>query len=173
MKDRYGFDQEFNRKNYQTNYFDDKFLSTKEDAEIAARRQARIEKANRDVNVLKLEELKKGEEIRKAQKRKINRSRAVIICLVFVGVIAFVAVSGSKLTKLQLTKREAQKELDALKQKTEQLEAELQELDTDEYIKNAARIELHMMEEGEVMYVVNPGLVSNEPGSESGETENK
>ena len=171
MKDRYGFDQEFNRKNYQTNYFDDKFLSTKEDATIAARRQARIESAKRDVNVLKLEELKKGEEIRKAQKRKINRSRAVIIVALFIGVIAFVAVSGSKLTKLQLTKKEAQKELDALKQKTEQLEAELQELDTDEYIKNAARIELHMMEEGEVMYVVNPNLAPAD-GGENGETQN-
>lgn len=158
MKDRYGFDQEFNRAKYQTNYFDDKFLSTKEDADIAARRAARIEKANRDVNVLKVEDLKKGEEARKLKKRKITRSRAIIIGLLFVAVIAFVAVSGSKLTKLQIEKREAEKKLKQLNEKTEQLQAELQELDTDEYVRNAATTELHMINEGEVVYVVNPEL---------------
>lgn len=163
MKDRYNFDKEFhNLERLGTNDFDDMYLSTKEDERIAARRQARIEKANRDVNVLKPEDLQKAEQARKKKKIKINRRRAFAFIAAFVIVIAIVAVSGVRLTKLQVQKRNAEKELDKLKQKKEQLEAELQELDSDEYVENSARVNLHMIREGEVMYVVNPDLEKEE-----------
>ncbi len=169
MRDRYNFDQEFNIKNYNTNYFDDMFLSTKEDERISARRRARIEKANRDVKVISPEDLEKADQARKKKKVKINRTRSLAFAAAFIIVLVIVAVSGVKLTKLQVEKKEAEKKLEQLTQKQEQLTAELQELDSDEYVENSARSNLHMIKEGEVMYVVNPNLVTTEETEDTAE----
>lgn len=160
-QDRYNFDKEFDidvdLSQLNTRWYDDSILSTKKDAKITARREARKARLAKDadVKVISPEDIKEAKRI---EKKKINIGRTVLVSLIFIGVIALVAVSGIKLTSLQLEKRAAEKELAGLKEDLQQLEAELNEIDSDEYVENAARSELHMIKDGEVMYIVEPGL---------------
>ena len=165
MKDRYNFNSEFDIEKFNTHAFDDTILSTKEDEKISARRKERKEKAERakDVVVIKPEDL--SHPITK-KRLKINLGRLSLSLLALVVVVAFVVVAGLKLTRLQVEKKAAQKKLDELTLKTEQLEAELQELDSDEYIENSARSNLHMIKEGEVMYIINPDLDTEDENPE-------
>ena len=157
MKDRYNFDAEFDIERLNTHTYDDVLLSNKADEKITARREARKARIAKesDVNVITPEMI---EQHKIKKKRKVHAGKILAGIGVLLLVVAFVGAAGLKLTKLQIEKRNAEKQLKALTEKTEQLANELQELDTDEYVENAARSELHMIKEGEVMYIVNPDL---------------
>ncbi len=159
-RDRYNFDEQFDIdvdfSKLNTKWYDDQILSNEKDAKITARREARKAKyaKNADVKVISPEDITEG---KKKQKKKIRTGRAVVLMLALAGVMALVGVSGVKLTSLQIEKKAAEKELARLEEKVAQLNAELKELDSEEYVENAARSELHMIREGEVMYIVDPG----------------
>ena len=161
-QDRYNFDKQFDTEievdlsKLNTRWYDDQILSNEKDARITARREARKARyiKNTDVKVISPEDIVEG---KRREKRKIKTSRAVVLAVAFALVIAFVANAGIKLTSLQLEKKAAERELAALTQKVDQLSDELRELDSAEYIENAARSELHMIRKGEVMYIVEPG----------------
>ena len=154
-KDRYDFDAEFDISRFNTRTYDESILSNEPDERIAARREARKAKYTKtaDVKVITPEDIDRGK-VRK--KRKIRTGRALLFSAVFCGVLAIVAVQGIKLTRLQIERHNAMAELKALEEQAAQLQNELAELDSQEYIENAARSELHMIKNGEVMYIVNP-----------------
>jgi len=155
-KDRYGFDAEFDINMFDTHMYDDTLLSTDKDEKITARREARKAKLakNSDVNVITPEDIDRG---RKVRKHKARTSNVILVGLAFVAVMFVVIRLGIRLVSLEVEKKAAQAELASLELKVEQLEAELKELDSEEYIENAARSELHMIKNGEVMYIVDPG----------------
>lgn len=144
-------------------------LNKGEDEVISQRRKARKEEAKRkaDKAVTISPEVIKGNVHErpslstkkvKAPRKKHSFKTIALLFVLFAGVTAYVVVTGLKLTNLQLQKRDAEKQLEALTEKTDSLQQELQELDSDEYVENAARSELHMIKDGEVMYIVNPNL---------------
>lgn len=166
-----------NSDRYHFSTYEEKLLSNEEDREISARRNARKEEARRkaDVRVPLPAEIIKGnthERVslakEKAPKKKYSFKRLILVCGIFAIVAVFVIVTGVKLTNLQIQKRDAEKQLQHLKETADSLEAELQEIDSDEYVENAARAELHMINDGEVMYIVNPNL--NEEIEETDDT---
>ena len=75
-------------------------------------------------------------------------------------------VSGVKLMNLETKKQQAQEELKKLQAKEEELNAELRELDSEEYIEQEARSELHMIRDGEVVYVVTLPEDENKEGGD-------
>lgn len=147
MKDRYNFDVHTS--------FDEFYLDSSADEKITARREARKAKLAKDVKVITPEEILAT---KRKKKYKIELSKLIVAVVVVAAVLAFLVVAGIKLTNLQVEKRAAEKKLESLNEKVNQLQAELSELDSDEYIENAARSELHMIRDGEVMYIVNPDL---------------
>ena len=64
---------------------------------------------------------------------KIKPGKFIYIALVL-GAFAFMLVSGVKLMNLETKKQQAQEELKKLQAKEEELNAELRELDSEEYI---------------------------------------
>ena len=169
--------QILNSDRYHFSTYEEKLLSNEEDREISARRNARKEEARRraDVRVPLPAEIIQGnvhERVSlgkpKAPRKKYNLKKLILAVGVLAIAAAFVINAGLKLTNLQLQKRDAEKQLQSLKEKADSLTAELQEIDTDEYVENAARVELHMINDGEVMYIVNPQL--NEEAEELEET---
>ncbi len=163
MRDRYNFDTKYDVEKFNTHRFEDRYLSTEEDERIKARREARMSKKAKKVKVDSSDSdsvVSTSEKPRKKIKIKWGRFALMLLALAIVAVI--VVVQGLKLANLKIEKRNAEKQLDNLTQKKEQLQAELQELDSDEYVENAARSELHMIREGEVLYIVNPDLETEE-----------
>jgi len=67
---------------------------------------------------------------------------------------AIVASAGINLWKLNKEKEEALAQLHALTQEQAALENELSQIESQEYIEQAARAELHMILPGETMYVI-------------------
>jgi len=171
-QDRYNFDKQFDSdievdlSKLNTRWYDDQMLSNEQDAKISARREARKAKykkeKEKDVKVISPEDVIIE---KKREKREINKKTTILLIFVFIGVIVFVGFQGAKLTSLQLEKKAAEKELAALNEKVEQLSDELRELDSDEYIENSARSELHMIRKGEVMYIVDPGTKAEDSDS--------
>ena len=96
---------------------------------------------------------------------KLRPGKIIYIALV-IGAFAFMLVSGVKLMNLETKKQQAQEELKKLQAKEEELNAELRELDSEEYIEQEARSELHMIKDGEVIYVVNLPEEENKEGSD-------
>ena len=169
-KDRYHFDEQFNIDDFHVHSYDDKLLSTAKDPAITARREARKARLAKesDRRVIMPEDIQTG---KKKKRHKVRVGRVLLFSAAVIAVLAFVGVQGVKLTKLQLEKKEAQKELEVLEQKVEQLEDELLELDSDEYVENAARSELHMIKDGEVMYIVDPGQEDTQKNTDGAKPE--
>ncbi len=74
----------------------------------------------------------------------------VLICTVL---IIFAARTVDTLAGLQEQKIQAQQQLDTLVKQRDQLESELKEVQSDEYVEQEARSELRMIYPGEVLYV--------------------
>jgi len=153
MKDRYNFDSEFNIEKLNTGLKFDEFYLYGSDRKIAERREARKAK---NVKRFGNRAISKEEALAaKREKRTAHEKRKFVagIFIIF-AVLVVLAASGKGLLDLTAEKRAAQEKLKSLNEKAAKLENELTELNSDEYIENAARSELHMIKDGEVMYIV-------------------
>jgi cell division protein FtsB len=124
-----------------------------------ARRQKRKEK---------LEKKRPVEKDAIALRRQAKRRRFVLVCTaVVLFVAAMVASSGINLWKLNKEKEEAQAQLNALILEEAALKNELSQIESQEYIEQAARAELHMILPGETMYVIPlQGITEPQEGTE-------
>ena len=162
MGDRYGFDK-FNMDKSDTHFYDydSVLLSNQKDEKISERRKQRIETKENDKRTVKAKLKAERKARRQEKKRQLRKERAhgkklVAMVLIFAAAVAFISYESASLLKLSIEKMETQKELQRLNSKLEQLTDELGEVDSPEYVENTARSELHMIKEGEVMYIVNP-----------------
>ncbi|NCB42006.1 MAG: septum formation initiator family protein [Clostridia bacterium] len=90
-----------------------------------------------------------------SKRRMAKRRRyALIITALVLFVVALVASSGLKLWRLAREKQATQAELSNLLEKEAELQNELTQLESKEYIEREARAELHMIFPGEVLYVI-------------------
>ena len=93
---------------------------------------------------------------RKERRRRINRNRRIVLALAFIIIIGFLALVGNNiinLTKLNQEKAIKEEELQKLKNQQEALSQELEQVNTDEYIEQQARSDLHMIRPGETLYI--------------------
>ena len=94
------------------------------------------------------------ENIKQARRRR----RGTVIRLTCFAAIAaafiFTGISTMNIFSLMEEKKRTEEELAELEQKTRALEQELDIVESDEYVKQQARSELRMIEEGEVLYVI-------------------
>ena len=94
-----------------------------------------------------------------------KKRRKIIYIALVLAAFAFMLYSGVRLMNLETKKQQAQEELEKLQAKEEELNAELRELDSEEYIEQEARSELHMIKDGEIVYVVTLPEEENKEGS--------
>ena len=114
-----------------------------------------VRRERREKRKEKLEKKKPVEKDAFSKRKAAKRRRFVILCTAGVLFVAAVVVSaGINLWNLNKEKQETQAELDALVRKQNALENELSQLDSEEYIEQEARSELHMIFPGEIMYVI-------------------
>ena len=102
---------------------------------------------------------KKRENEKKAAEAAARRSKAlkkyvVIVVAVFVVMLALFGKLVIQIRDLKEAKDQAQKNLDALQQQIDELEATLENVSSPEYIESQARSQLHMIYPNEVMYIV-------------------
>ncbi len=94
-----------------------------------------------------------------------KKHRKIIYIGLVLAAFAFMLYSGFKLMNLETKKQQALEELEKLQAKEEELNAELRELDSEEYIEQEARSELHMIKDGEIVYVVTLPEEENKEGN--------
>ena len=132
---------------------------TKAQEERRAKREAEREK--------KLANQKTPEE-----KRRIAIHRLVVLAtiLAIFGIAAVIGNTASQVFDLMNQRDEAQKRLDAVTKNRDQLQEELSNVNTDEYVEQNARSELRMIYPGEVLYIT-PGSPEEEIVRESNDSE--
>jgi len=90
-----------------------------------------------------------------SQRRQAKRRRFAIICTAIILLLAaIIATACINLWKLNKERIEAEAELDTLNKKQAEMENELSQIESSEYIEQEARAELHMILPGETMYVI-------------------
>lgn len=88
----------------------------------------------------------------------------IIVVIALIAAFGFLLRSGINLMRLETERQQLEKEHAAKLEKEEQLEAELKELDSADYIEQEARSELHMIKDGEVVYIVDPAPEPEDEG---------
>ena len=103
-----------------------------------------------------------------SKRRTAKRRRYAILttALIFF-VAALVASSGIKLWRLSREKQATQTKLDNLLENKAELQNELTQLESEEYIEREARSELHMIFPGEILYMVPTDYVIKDTLQES------
>ncbi len=135
---------------FKASYLDSSVTRAQE--ERRARREAERE--------IKLAKQKTPEE-----KRRILIHRLVVLAsvLVIIGIAAAIGSTASQVFDLMSQRDAAQEKLDAVTKNRDQLQEELNNVNTNEYVEQNARSELRMIYPGEVLYIM-PGSEEEENG---------
>jgi len=107
---------------------------------------------------------KRQELIRQQQEKKdpariklmaSKRRRVALWTLVIIAIFAVVLRMGLKVYTLNQEKSAVEESLKALQDKQSKLERELDQVESDEYVEQAARSDLHMIKPGETLFIIN------------------
>ena len=131
------------------------------------------QKERREVRRKKLEDRTKVKDDPVRAKRTKTRRRAVLVLVLAVIVMgAFTARAVQKMVSLTRERAMVQAQLDELEKRRSELENELLMVNSDEYVEQQARSQLHMIKPGEVLYIVpsSTEYTTSEPAEEGGES---
>lgn len=103
------------------------------------------------------------------KRKKLNRSKVMILAAVLV-VIAYFVFSGIKIIHLNTEKARVEEKNKQLKEEIENLNQQLEAINSPEFIERLARRNLKLVKQGELMFVL-PNLRDSEEaeGSADGE----
>lgn len=90
----------------------------------------------------------------KAKRAKRNRKAVLVLVLALAALAAFTARALQKTIVLTQERARVQAQLDELEKRRSELENELLMVNSDEYVEQQARSQLHMIKPGEVLYIV-------------------
>ena len=90
----------------------------------------------------------------RAKRAKSRRKTVLALVLVLALAAAFTARAVQKMVSLQQERARVQAQLDELEKRRSELENELLMVNSDEYVEQQARSQLHMIKPGEVLYIV-------------------
>lgn len=117
-------------------------------------RQRERRAAREALRAKKEQQEKKSAEAALRAKRRRRMLALTILVLIVVAVIF--GQSVFRIIELKRQKEAAQRQLDKLRERVEQLEDELARVQTDEYIEQQARTHLRMIFPGETVYILVP-----------------
>ena len=129
-------------------------------ADILEKEPTKAQKARRENRAaLRTKQAEKQAAAKERQDKFLARAKkrrfAITCCAVLLIIVIFMALRAySELSAVQAQKLEKEAEKAALQAKEEALKEELTQVDSDEYVEDQARSELHMIREGETLYVV-------------------
>ncbi|MGE5591669.1 MAG: cell division protein FtsL [Bacillota bacterium] len=91
--------------------------------------------------------------------------------LAMAGIVSYTAVSfwslDQRLSDMRRDAAELQQQLEARQQHNRELQAEINNLQTNEYVEKVAREQLGLIRPGEIRYLTAPGGTAAVPGSSS------
>ena len=90
----------------------------------------------------------------KIQRTKRRRRTMLVLFLALVVAFAFTARSVQRMVSLTRERAMVQAQLEELEKRRSELENELLMVNSDEYVEQQARSQLHMIKPGEVLYIV-------------------
>ena len=134
--------------------------------------QTEEQKERREVRRKKLEDRTKVKDDPVRAKRARSRRKAVLILVLAVAVIAGVTARAvQRMVALTRERAVVQAQLDELEKRRSELENELLMVNSDEYVEQQARSQLHMIKPGEVLYIVpsSTEYTTSEPSEETEE----
>lgn len=116
--------------------------------------ESEAQRERREIRSKKLEKKTKVKDPEKIKRRQ-QRRRVILVMSLIVLIAVGLTVRGIfRLAALNIEKAETAKELQALEQQMGELQNELTQVNSDEYVEQQARIQLHMIRPGEILYVV-------------------
>ena len=116
--------------------------------------ESEAQRERREIRSKKLEKKTKVKDPEKIKRRQ-HRRRVILVMFLIVLIAVGLTVRGIfRLAALNIEKAETAKELQALEQQMGELQNELTQVNSDEYVEQQARIQLHMIRPGEILYVV-------------------
>lgn len=119
--------------------------------------QSPEQRERREIRRKKLEDQKTIKEMNAPAKARRARSRRRTMLVLFIAVAVvgvFTARSVQKMISLTQERSRVQAQLDELEKRRSELENELLMVNSDEYVEQQARSQLHMIKPGEVLYIV-------------------
>ena len=93
---------------------------------------------------------------KRERRRRITRNRRIATALVLIAIIGFLALIGNNvlnLFQLRAEKAAREAELATLENRVGALSEELEQVNSDEYVEQQARSDLHMIRPGETLYI--------------------
>lgn len=93
---------------------------------------------------------------KREKRRRITRNRRIATALVLIAIIGFLALIGNNvlnLFQLRAEKAAREAELATLENRVGALSEELEQVNSDEYVEQQARSDLHMIRPGETLYI--------------------
>ncbi len=103
------------------------------------------------------------------KRKKLNRSKVMILAAVLV-VIAYFVFSGIKILHLNTEKAKVEEKNRQLKEEIENLNQQLEAINSPEFIERLARRNLKLVKQGELMFVL-PNLRESEEATGSADGE--
>ena len=131
--------------------------------------QSEEQKERREVRRKKLEDRTKvKDDPVRAKRAKSRRKTVLALVLVLAVAAAFTVRAVQKMVALTQERARVQAQLDELEKRRSELENELLMVNSDEYVEQQARSQLHMIKPGEVLYIVpsSTEYTSSEPSEE-------
>lgn len=137
--------REFEKKNRSFSFVDRGERNSKKDSSHSARRNRNIsENADIDENIAE----------KKKKKFKIVNMKRFVASVIIVVLIASVGVSAINIIKLTIQRSELQEKNAALLKLKEDLSAEMEFINSADYIEQQARKDLKMIKENELLFIV-------------------
>ena len=117
--------------------------------------QTEEQKERREVRRKKLEDRAKVKDDPAKEKRVKSNRRTMLFLLIAVVIVGTVTVrSVQRMISLTRERAMVQAQLEELEKRRSELENELLMVNSDEYVEQQARSQLHMIKPGEVLYIV-------------------
>lgn len=132
--------------------------------------QSEEQRERREVRRKKLEDKTKGKDPAREKRAKTRRKTMLVLVLLVAIAAAWTARSVQKMITLSHERAMVQAQLEALEKKRSELENELLMVNSDEYVEQQARSQLHMIKPGEVLYII-PNNTEYSMPEEPAETE--
>ena len=116
--------------------------------------QSDEQRERREVRRKKLEDKTKVKDPAREKRAKNRRKTLLVLVLLVLVAAAWTARSVQRMVALSQERAAVQAQLDELEKRRSELENELLMVNSDEYVEQQARSQLHMIKPGEVLYIV-------------------
>ena len=116
--------------------------------------QSDEQRERREVRRKKLEDKTKVKDPARERRAKNRRKTLLVLVLLVLVAAAWTARSVQRMVALSQERAAVQAQLDELEKRRSELENELLMVNSDEYVEQQARSQLHMIKPGEVLYIV-------------------